>query len=544
MAKDLPSGGDRFDYVVVGGGSAGCVLANRLSERPENRVLLLEAGGRDDYVWIKIPVGYLYCMGNPRTDWGFRTGEEAGLNGRSIAYPRGRVLGGCSSINGMIYMRGQRRDYDGWRQRGLDGWGWDDVLPFFLKSEDDADGESAMHGAGGEWRVERQRLSWEILDAYRDAAEAHGIPKVEDFNTGDNEGSDYFRVNQKGGWRWNTVRGFLRPAETRANLTVVTGAQVRRVMFEGKRAVGVEATVGGETRVFRADGEVILSAGSIGSPQILELSGVGRGDVLAGQGIEVVHEAPGVGENLQDHLQLRVAFRVSGTRTLNQRAGSLLGKAMIALEYALTRGGPMSMAPSQLGIFAKSDPSKETADLEFHVQPLSLTAFGEPLDPYPAFTASVVPLRPESRGSVHIASPDPSAHPAIRPNYLAAEADRLTAVRAIRLARAIAAEPPMARFRPQEIRPGAELRSDEDLAKAAGDIATTIFHPVGTCRMGVDPGAVVDGRLRVNGVEGLRVVDASVMPTITSGNTNSPTIMIAEKAAAMIRADTDGRVPV
>jgi choline dehydrogenase len=523
-----------YDFIIVGGGSAGCVLANRLSEDPKTKVLLLEAGGKDNYIWIHVPVGYLYCMGNPRTDWGFKTAEQDGLNGRALNYPRGRVLGGCSSINGMIYMRGQANDYDGWRQMGNNGWGWDDVLPYFKKSEDYYSGADDMHGAGGEWRVEEQRLSWEILDAYRDAAEQAGIAKIDDFNRGDNEGSSYFRVNQKSGWRWNTSKAFLRPAKKRANLTVVTHAQVRRVIFDGKRACGVEVDRHGKKVTYLTNGEVILSAGSVGSPQILELSGIGNPTHLRKMGIDVVHQSDSVGENLQDHLQLRVAFRVENVKTLNQRAGSILGRLGIGLEYVLSRKGPMSMAPSQLGIFAKSGPEVETADLEFHVQPLSLEKFGDPLHPFPAFTASVVPLRPQSRGSVHIVTPDPSIQPTIDPNYLSAEADKIVAIRAIQLARKIANQAVMGKYHPTEIKPGSAYQSDEDLAKVAGEIGTTIFHPVGTCRMGVDDQAVVGPDLRVKGVSGLRVVDASVMPTIPSGNTNSPTIMIAEKAADMI----------
>lgn len=525
---------ENFDYIVVGGGSAGCVLANRLSENPRNRVLLLEAGGKDNYIWIHIPVGYLYCMGNPRTDWGFQTDEQSGLNGRALNYPRGRVLGGCSSINGMIYMRGQAQDYDTWRQMNNPGWGWDDVLPYFKKSEDFYAGDDELHSSGGEWRVEEQRLSWEILDAYRDAAEQAGIAKVDDFNRGDNEGSAYFQVNQCKGWRWNTSKGFLRPALNRPNLKVVTNAQARRVLFEGKRAVGVEVDQKGGRVQYRTKGEVILSSGAVGSPQLLELSGIGNPEHLRDHGIDVLHDNPSVGENLQDHLQLRVAFRVQGVKTLNQRAGSLLGRMGIGLEYMLKRSGPMSMAPSQLGIFAKSGPEVETADLEFHVQPLSLEKFGDPLHPFPAFTASVVPLRPSSRGSIHINSNDPKAHPSIDPNYLSTEMDKHVAVRAIRLAREIAGQDVMTKYNPSEIKPGNAYQSDADLAKVAGDIATTIFHPVGTCRMGNDDTAVVDSHLKVRGVDGLRVVDASIMPTITSGNTNSPTIMIAEKAADFI----------
>ncbi|RIY00858.1 choline dehydrogenase [Aureimonas flava] len=526
-----------FDYVVVGGGTAGCVLANRLSADPAQRVLLLEAGGSDNYAWIHIPVGYLYCIGNPRTDWCFLTDAEEGLNGRVLAYPRGKVLGGCSSINGMIYMRGQARDYDGWRQMGCEGWGWDDVLPLFRRSEDWFGGADEMHGAGGEWRVESARLHWKILDAFREAAEQAGIPRTEDFNRGDNEGSSYFRVNQRRGVRWNAVKAFLKPVRGRPNLHVETHAQVRRLVVEAGRVTGVEFASGAEIRLARCRGEVVLSAGAIGSPHVLELSGIGRGEVLADAGIPVVLERAHVGENLQDHLQLRCAYKVSGIPTLNERASTLRGKAAIALEYALRRSGPMSMAPSQLGIFTRSDPAYETANLQYHVQPLSLERFGESVHPFPAFTASVCNLRPTSRGSVHARAPDHRLQPAIRPNYLATEDDRRVAADAIRLTRRIAAQPALAPFRPEEFKPGAAFQSEEELREAAGAIGTTIFHPVGTCSMGADAASVVDPRLRVRGVAGLRVADASVMPAIVSGNTNSPTVMIAEKAAEMMRED-------
>jgi choline dehydrogenase len=533
-----------WDYVIVGGGTAGCVLANRLSADPDVSVLLLEAGGRDDWIWIHIPVGYLYCIGNPRTDWCYRTQPGPGLNGRSILYARGKVLGGCSSINAMVYMRGQARDYDEWaRLTGDASWAWDKVLPVFRKSEDHWRGASEFHGQSGEWRVERQRLSWKILDAFQAAAEECGIPRTDDFNRGDNDGSGRFEVNQRRGVRWSAAKAFLRPAMKRANLAVLTGCNVERLRMDGRRVTGVEFAQAGEPCYAEARIETILAAGAIGSPQILQLSGIGPAELLQKHGIAVRHASPGIGENLQDHLQLRMAFRVKNALTVNQLFHSWHGKARMALEYALFRTGPLTMAPSQLGIFTRSSPAHATPNLEYHVQPVSLDRFGEPPHRFPAFTASVANLRPASRGSVRIASADPRAAPAIDPNYLSTPEDRRIAVESLRLTRRIVHARALARHQPDEFMPGGQIETDEQLAKAAGDIGTTIFHPVGTCRMGPasDRACVVDTRLRAHGLAGLRVVDASIMPTITSGNTNSPTLMIAERGSDMIREDRKRR---
>jgi len=529
-----------FDYIIVGAGSAGCVLANRLSADPSKRVLILEAGGRDNWIWFHVPVGYLFAIGNPRADWLFKTEPEPGLNGRALNYPRGKVIGGCSAINGMIYMLGQAADYDNWRQLGLLGWSWEDVRPFFRKHVDHFS-KGEHHAAGGEWRVEEQRLSWQILEAFREAAVQYGIPAVADFNTGDNEGICYFHVNQRRGRRWSAARGFLKPALNRPNLRLETGCLVEGLEFTDKRASGVRWRQNGVIRSAKCRGEVILAAGAIGSPQLLMLSGVGPAAHLAEHGIPVLLDKPGVGQNLQDHLQLRTIYKVSGVKTLNAMYASLFGRAQMGLDYALRRRGPMTMAPSQLGAFTKSDSTQDRANIQYHVQPLSLDRFGEPLHPFPAFTASVANLRPTSRGSVTLKSADPAAAPAIRPNYLSTPEDRRVAADSIRVTRAIVSQPALQKYAPVEYLPGETVRSDDEAAleKAAGDIGTTIFHPVGTARMGRDDDAraVVDARLRVIGLEGLRVIDASVMPSITSGNTNSPTMMIAEKGAAMIAED-------
>jgi choline dehydrogenase len=566
-----------FDYIIIGAGTAGCLLANRLSANASKRVLLIEAGRKDDYHWIHIPVGYLHCIGNPRTDWLYNTEAEAGLNGRSLRYPRGKTLGGCSSINGMIYMRGQARDYDRWAQLvGDANWTWDNSLPYFKMHEDHYKGANALHGArgtapslmqdtstdyrkvlrhhnaGGEWRVEKQRLRWDVLDAFAQAATQAGIPATDDFNRGNNEGVGYFEVNQKQGWRWNTAKAFLRPmCYARPNFELWNSAQVAKLVVErtpegtdaALRCTGVQVWDGREMVTATATREVLLCAGAIGSPQILQLSGLGPEQLLKSRGVAVVKDIPCVGGNLQDHLQIRAVFKVKNTTTLNTQANSLWGKAKIGLEYAFKRSGPMSMAPSQLGAFTRSDAGQPHPNLQYHVQPLSLDAFGEPLHSFNAITASVCNLNPTSRGSVQIKSGDFHDAPAIAPNYLSTEADRKIAADSLRVTRNIVAQPAMKQYQPEEYKPGTQFQSDADLAQLAGDIATTIFHPVGTTKMGRvdgpdnDPMAVVDSRLKVRGVAGLRVVDAGIMPLITSGNTNSPTLMIAEKAAQWIAED-------
>jgi choline dehydrogenase len=533
---------ETFDYVIVGAGSAGCVLANRLSADPANKVALLEAGGDDNWIWFHIPVGYLFAIGNPRADWMFRTEPDKGLNNRQLNYPRGKVIGGSSAINAMIYMRGQKQDYDGWRQLGLEGWGWDEVKPLFLRQEDHFAGETIHHGAGGEWRVEEPRMRWEILDAFIEAAKSRGIPESPDFNTGSNEGVGYFQVNQKNGRRWSAARGFLKPILERPNLKVIKQAEATRILFEGHRATGVEyLTPKGKASII-AEGEVILAAGAVASPKLLQLSGIGAGEALREFDIPVLADLPGVGANLQDHLQLRPVYKVHDVKTMNVEYQSLVKRGLMAAQYALFRTGPLTMAPSQLGCFTRSSPDYETPNVQFHVQPLSLEKFGEPLHPFGAFTVSVCNLRPTSTGFVRLASKEPKAPPAIRPHYLSTPEDRRVAVESIRLARHIVSAEPLKKYRPEEYRPGPELQTEAELEKAASDIGTTIFHPVGTAKMGVreDPMAVLDERLRVRHIAGLRVIDASAMPRITSGNTNSPTMMIAEKGAQMVLEDNPG----
>ena len=530
-----------YDYIIAGAGSAGCLLANRLSADPDKRVLILEAGGNDNWIWFHIPVGYLFAIGNPRSDWCFKTEPEPGLNGRSLNYPRGKVIGGSSAINAMVYMRGQAADYDHWRQLGLNGWGWDDVLPYFKLHENHFMGESALHAIGGEWHIEAPRVRWDLLDAFRDAAEQAGIKSIADFNCGDNEGCCAFHVNQRRGRRVSAARAFLKPVLNRANLRLETGCLVEGLIFQGRRAVGVRWRQAGALRSARCRGEVVLAAGAIGSPQILMLSGIGPGEHLREHGIDVLLDRPGVGANLQDHLQLRLIYKVQGITTLNERYHAPLGFVGMLAEYVLFRRGPLTMAPSQLGLFTRSDRDQPRANLQYHIQPLSLERFGEPLHKFPAFTASVSNLRPTSRGTLRLRSREPADPPRIKPNYLTTDEDRRIAASAIRLTRRIAAQPALARFHPEEYLPGAAVRDDDEagLVKAAGDIGTTIFHPVGTAKMGLssDPMTVVDECLRVAGIERLRVIDASVMPAITSGNTNAPTMMIAEKGAALLREE-------
>ena len=534
---------DQFDYVIVGAGSAGCILANRLSADPATRVMLLEAGDDDRSIWTRIPIGYMYMIGHPAFDWCFETEPEPQLNGRKIVHPRGKVLGGSSSINGMIQIRGQAGDFDHWRQLGLEGWGWDSVLPYFKQHEDFALGANAYHAVGGELGVSPQRASWPILDEVRDAAIEDGTPWTDDFNDGGCEGVGPYHVIQSNGVRASAARAFLRPVRGRPNLRLETKALTTRILLNGRHAIGVEYRHGGKTKRVRANREVILAAGSIKTPQLLMLSGLGPAKHIAEHGIHVVLDRPGVGANLQDHLQMMLTYRLEGTKTLNQRYNAPFGRVSIALEYALLRSGPMAMGPSPLGIFLRSDRDRERANLAFTVLPFSRVAPGmkSKFHAFPAITMSVYACRPTSRGTVRLRNADITAAPDLCFNYLSTPEDRALAVDAIRITRRIMRRPALAPDRPVELRPGPQVHNDDDAAllDAFRNNATTIFHPVGTAKMGSphDASAVVDARLRFIGVNGLRVIDASVMPTITSGNTNAPTMMIAEKGAAMILQD-------
>lgn len=529
---------DQYDYIVAGAGSAGCILANRLSTDPAKRVLLLEAGGRDWYPWVHVPVGYFKTLHNPITDWSYKTEPDPGLNGRAIDWPRGKTLGGSSSINGLLYIRGQREDYDHWRQLGNAGWSYDDVLPYFIRSEDQQNGSDQFHGSGGGLSVQNMRAKRDICEALIAAAEEVGVPRNDDFNGAEQEGAGYFQQTARNGRRCSTAVGFLNPVKSRPNLDIVTHALVEKVQINKGRATGITISVKGASHTYelKPGGEVILSAGTIGSPQILQLSGIGPGELLQDLEIPVIKDLTGVGENLQDHLQIRTVFEVN-VPTFNEEINSFLGRMKIGMQYVFTRGGPMSMGASQVCIFTRSRPGLDTPDIQYHFQPLSADKPGIEMHPFPGITLSVCQLRPESKGRIQIKSPDPRAYPAIHPNYLATPTDQRTAVDSLKFTRRLVDTTALKPYVVREHLPGSGIETDEELLDSARNIAHTIYHPTSTCKMGPDAMSVVDERLRVHGIVGLRVVDASIMPAIVSGNTNAPTIMIAEKASDMIIED-------